>query len=235
MTVFGVDVSHHQDPTRCDWPTAFAAGLRFVWVKGSEGMEDDKPYVDPAARVHIEAIRRTPLLVGMFHMARPDRRFATNPDGRENGIDEGLFAASTATALGVAWSNSMPVAIDLEYYTPGTLHITDEQRDEFVLGLVDTLESRLGRLPVVYAGSTFWRYQHTPALAEHLRARGVLLWQPNYTTRPDPTESIGGWPWSFWQHSGGRAAELAPPFPGLPTVDQNVYRGTEAELRGLAA
>jgi lysozyme len=195
MTVFGADVAHHQSPTLCDWPTAYAAGLRFVYVKGSEGMEDEKPYVDPAAATHVSLIRQTPLLVGMYHFARPDRRFTENCDGYLHGVNEGTFAAKTAISLGLGWSGSLPVAIDLEKYTPDTLEISDAERDDFVRGMVDTLEDRLGgRLPVVYTGAT------------------------------------------FWQHSGGGDCVTAEPWPGLPhPVDQNVYRGTLAELRGLVS
>jgi GH25 family lysozyme M1 (1,4-beta-N-acetylmuramidase) len=234
MTVYGTDVSHHQDPTRCDWPTAYAAGLRFAYVKGSEGMDDGKPYVDESAAEHIARIRQTPVHVGMYHFARPDNRFKTCIDGRTNGVNEGEFAASTAISLGLAWRGSLPVAIDLEKYTDDALGITDAQRDDFVRGMVDTLECRLGRLPTIYAGATFWGYQHSSALAAELRARGVLLWMVNYGEGPDPSKSIAGWPWSMWQHSGGGDYCYAEAFPGLPhPIDQNVYRGTMAELRGL--
>jgi GH25 family lysozyme M1 (1,4-beta-N-acetylmuramidase) len=55
-----------------------------------------------------------------------------------------------------------------------------------------------------------------------------------YTSKADPTESVEGWPWSMWQHSGGGDSCYAEPFPGLPhPIDRNVYRGTAGELRGL--
>ncbi len=237
MPVCGVDVSHHQDPARCDWRTAYDAGLRFVYVKGSEGDAfGDAPYVDPAAGEHIRRIRETPLLVGMYHFARPDTRFASCADGRINGENEGNFAADTAIALGLAWPGSLPVAIDLEKYTPEELFITDAQRDDFVRGMVDTLEQRLGRLPIIYVGSTFWGYQHTTALAQELHARGVPLWLVNYTPNPDPAAEIKGWHHGIWQWSGGGEFCHCEPWPGLPhPVDQNTYRGSFAELRGLAA
>jgi len=233
MVIRGVDVSRHQAPAACDWPRAYDAGVRFAWVKGSEGQGGADAYVDPAAAQHLEQLGRTPIVRGMYHFARPDRRFAASPNGRANGTAEGEHAAATAVSLGVAGPGHLPVAIDLEKYTSGA---TTEQRDDFVRGLIDTLERELGRLPLMYTGQDFWAGQQSAALALELRERGVLLWQVDYRRGGvEPGEAIRGWPWSFWQWSGGGSVAYAPPIPGLPIpVDQNVYRGTLAELRGLA-
>lgn len=244
MTVRGVDVSGAQRPDACDWGTACRAGLQFVYVKGSEGAGGSSgAYVDKAAPEHIAKIRRTSCLVGMYHVARPVNRFNESNNATVNGMREAEHAIATALALGVAY-NALPIAIDLEKYTPAELGVTDAQRCEFVRAMVDTIAGAFGRKPVVYAGSTYWGYQLTPEFATELRNGGVPLWLVNYTANADPTRTIGGWPWSMWQHSGGRARAgspsgqdfaTAPPWPGLPDpVDQNVYRGTIAELRALA-
>ncbi len=230
MIIRGVDVSRAQPPPTCDWARAFDAGIRFAWVKGSEGAGGAAgAFVDPAAAQHLGLLGRTPILRGMYHVARPDNRDPSGP-WREDGRAEGEHAAATAIALGVAGPGHLPVVIDLEKYTT----ISAEQDGDFVRGLVDTIERELGRLPIVYAGPNYWTSQHTDSFAGELRERGVLLWQVTYTPADDPTRSIPGWPWSFWQHSGGGAVAYAPPIPGLPhPVDQNIYRGTMAELRGL--
>ena len=210
---------------------AYDAGVRFAWVKGSEGAGGSGAFVDPAAAEHLDRLSATPILRGMYHVARPDNRDPSGP-WREDGRLEGEHAAATAIALGVAGPGHLPVVIDLEKYVKT---MTDEQRDDFARGLVDTLERELGRLPVIYTGPNYWASQHSVALAQELRARGVLLWQVTYTDEADSTRTIAGWPWSFWQHSGGRDFAFAPAIPGLPhPIDQNVYRGTMAELRGLA-
>lgn len=236
VIITGVDVSQHQRPASCNWARAYADGLRFAWVKGSEGAGGEAgAYVDPAASEHLARLRRTPMLAGMYHFARPDNRFKVSPNGLTNGIAEGTHAASTAIDLGVAFAGSLPIAIDLEKYTPPELGITDAQRDAFVLGMVSAIEQITGRLPIVYTGSVFWGFQHSQALAVELRRRGVLLWLVQYSREADPPKPIAGWPWSVWQHSGGGEFAFAPPIAGLPSpVDQNVYRGSEAELRSLA-
>jgi GH25 family lysozyme M1 (1,4-beta-N-acetylmuramidase) len=233
MIVRGVDVSHHQAPGKCDWSTAYLAGTRFAYVKGSEGAGGPDAYVDPAAREHVERIRRTPILIGMFHFARPDNRFRSSDDGYANGVAEAEHAAATAIDLGVAWSD-LPVAIDHEKYTPAELGITKAQRDAFLLGMVDTFERELGRTPMVYTGDAFMAYQHSAEMPGILRARGVPLWLVDYTRADDPPGPIPGWPWVIWQHSGGGKYAFADPIPGLPDpVDQNVYRGSLAELTAL--
>ena len=37
MIIRGVDVSRHQPPSACGWARGVDAGVRFAWVKGSEG------------------------------------------------------------------------------------------------------------------------------------------------------------------------------------------------------
>ena len=237
VIITGVDVSQHQRPSACNWARAYSSGLRFAWVKGSEGAGGEAgAYVDPAASEHLARLRQTPMLAGMYHFARPDNRFRVSPNGLTNGLAEGTHAASTAIDLGVAFAGSLPIAIDLEKYTPSEIGITDVQRGEFVLGMVSAIEAMTGRLPVIYTGPNYWDDQQTPKLATDLRARGVLLWLVKYSREADPPKTIPGWPWSVWQHSGGGDFAYAPPVAGLPSpIDQNVYRGSEAELRSLAA
>jgi GH25 family lysozyme M1 (1,4-beta-N-acetylmuramidase) len=235
VIICGVDVSKAQSPTRCDWPRAFDAGVRFAFIRASEGAGGAGAYVDDAAALHLAAVRRTPIFSGVYHVARPDNRFASSPNGRANGVAEGRHACDTALRLGVAGVGSLPIVIDLEKYTPKLLGITDEQRDDFVRGLVDTIEAWTGRLPIIYAGGTYWHYQLSPTLALELRQRGVLLWLVDYQRGIEPLDAtIDGWPWSFWQHSGGGDFAFAPPIPGMPNpIDQDQYRGSLIELRGL--
>lgn len=229
----GVDVSRNQRPSSCDWSRAYEAGVRFCYVKGSEGAGGPGAYVDDKAAEHIAAIRKTPISVGMYHFARPDNRFRESRDPVVNGKREAEHLISTAIALGVAWTG-LPVAIDCEKYTPADLRITDAQRDAMLVTMIDEIEAVLKRLPVVYTGPNFWGDQHTRELASTLHARGVPLWLVKYGRGADPSETILGWPWSIWQHSGGGDFAYAPAIPGLPSpIDQNRYRGTAEEFRGL--
>lgn len=234
MIVRGVDVSRHQPPERCDWTRAHEAGVRFCYVKGSEGAGGVGAYVDPAAPEHFSRIRRSRVVPGMYHFARPDNRFRANPnDPIANGHAEADHAIATAIDLGVAWSG-LPVAIDHEKATPRELGITHAQRDAFLLAMIDRVTEALGRVPVLYTGANFVSQQHSPEIGARLRERGVTLWLVNYTEAADPERMIPGLPWSIWQHSGGGSFAYAPPIPGLPSpIDQNIYRGGPAEFAAL--
>lgn len=228
----GVDAAQHQHPDQCDWIEAAAAGLAFAWFKGSEGRDDGAPYVDPAFGDHLENARRTRVVPGMYHFARPDNRFRESDDGFANGVAEGEFASRTAIEHN-AIRGCLPIALDLEVYTDKG-EVTTEQRDDYVRGFIDTVERLTGRLPVVYTGPVFWGYQHSLALADELRVGDLLLWLVQYSPAVDPPKTIEGWPWSFWQWSGGDDYVYAEPWPGLPSpIDRNRYRGSAPELASL--
>ena len=232
----GVDVSRHQPASDCDW---IEANPVFAWVKGSEGKGGDGAYVDPAAAAHTASLRASLVIPGMYHFARPDNRFAESQDGYANGVAEGEHAARTAFELGLV-RDALPIALDLEKYSGkdanGKPRANTEQRDDMVRGMVDATERLTGALPCVYTGAGFWGYQHSAELAVELRERGVLLWLVAYSRQADPPKSIDGWPWSFWQWSGGGDYAFADPWPGLPhPIDRNRYRGSASELAGLVS
>ena len=230
----GVDVSNAQRPDACDWIKAAAAGLEFVWVKGSEGAKDSNPFVDASAREHIARIRKSPLAVGMYHVCRPDNRFRESDDGYANGVREGAFAAETAFDLGVV-HDALPIWLDMEKYTDKG-EVTTEQREDYTRGLVDTVERLTRVTPQIYSGPTYWGFQMSEALALEMRGRQVLLAMSNYQPNDvlDPSKKIDGWPWTFWQWSGGKQFAFADPWPGLThPIDRNRFRGSLSEFRSL--
>jgi len=230
--IHGVDVSRHQPPTSCDWIAAAAAGLRFAFVKLTEGQD----YLDPAAAGHLASIRRTRILAGAYHFGRPDNRILDTDDGRDAGAREGEWFARNAIAVG-AVRGCLPPVLDLEKYAKRDNKPTSWNRDwraDYVRGLIDTVEALCGVTAIVYAGPTYWGYQHSTDLAVELRDRGCLLWLVKYGDGLDPSATIDGWPWSIWQWSGGGDSCFADPWPGLPhPIDRNVYRGSERELAAL--
>ena len=64
MTILGVDLSHHQQPT--DFNQVKASGRDFVYLKATEGIG----YVDPAFATFRQQAHAAGLIVGIYHFAR---------------------------------------------------------------------------------------------------------------------------------------------------------------------
>lgn len=226
--VTGVDVSRAQRPSACDWHRAHAAGVSFAFVKLTEG----KDYLDSSAREHVYNIRDAGILAGVYHVGRPDNRFRDTRDGTKAGKLEAEWLLEQLDA--VPRDFRRPV-LDLEKYT--ARDVSAEQRGDYVRALVGAVKRDLNVAPIIYTGDDYWRYQMPASLAAELRAEGCLLWLVDYTDEAEPRsrEVIAGWPWSFWQCSGGKQFAFAAPIDGLPCpIDVNRYRGSLDELRGLA-
>lgn len=228
--VAGVDVSSHQRPSKCDWDRAKEAGVDFAFVRLTIGADVE----DKAADEHMERLDCTTLPFGVYHFCHPDFRFDVHgmTDGREAGRVEAehLLEVYHREHLHQHYN---PIAID---YEKRAKNATDEMRADYLRSMVEIITADLGRPPIIYTGDDVWRSQMPRGFAEELRGLGCALWLATYTYAAEPvtSEVIPGWPWSIWQHSGGGKAAFADPIPGMPNpVDQNRYRGSKAELRGI--
>lgn len=169
----GIDVSHHQGPI--DWPRVVAApGLRFAWIKATEGGD----WTDPRFAENWSGARRTGLAVGAYHYFTSCR----------SGADQAAHFLATVPVL----PDALPPAIDLEDDgncgdRPATGHLLAEI-DVFL----DTVAQAHGRRPVVYTTRAFHRGHLQGALRAH------PLWIRDVVLAPGP---IDGRPWTFWQHN----------------------------------
>ena len=143
----GIDVSHHQGPI--DWGAVGSDGVRFAWIKATEGGD----WRDPRFAGNWRAAAEAGVPRGAYHfftLCRP-------------------AAEQAAWFLSVAPAGELPAAVDLEFDgncaarpDPATLAAD--------LGLfLDTVERARGRRPVVYVTGEVFR-EHADAL------RGETLW-----------------------------------------------------------
>lgn len=125
----GCDVSHHQG--RIDWTRMAARGMRFAWIKASEGTN----WADPAFAANAIGAAAAGLLWGPYHFWRA----AYSADEQ---------AAWFARCVG-SLEPSLPVALDFEDTKTGV--------DPAALKrFVESVEAKLGR-PVLYTGAWWWR------------------------------------------------------------------------------
>lgn len=130
--IVGIDVSHHQG--EIDWMKMRAAGVRFVYIKATEGVT----YQDPAMQRHYIGAKRAGLKVGFYHYARPYN------DPREE--VKNLLATTRL------FPHDLPYALDIETNEGkfGLDHIT-----LFCKLWLSTIETRTGETPIVYTYTHF--------------------------------------------------------------------------------
>lgn len=100
--ILGIDVSHFN--TVDSWQKVKDSGVRFVYLKGSEG----NTYTDPTAGTFFAGARSVGLDVGLYHFARPS-------DNLDDAVKEAQLLKSVMAKYGV----TLKPVLDLEATVPG--------------------------------------------------------------------------------------------------------------------
>lgn len=171
--VLGVDVSHYQnEPGGIDWHAVTNAGKRFVLIKASEGTNSNE---NPSpgggqdgtsfTETNVHDALDVKLLVGVYHLARPD----LHPALADAESEAANFASRAGGFIGRGF---LPPALDLESDRLGSLGSNRAGLSAWVRTWLHTLDG-LGRhvKPIIYADrSTFHN------LLEDDLKRNYLLW-----------------------------------------------------------
>lgn len=201
-TILGTDVSKWQGP-KLDWGAIAAMGVRFAFCKATEHVG----HVDPTFERNAPAAAKAGLLVGSYHVLRPEADVQRQA--------EHYFKVAGGRGL-------LPPVLDFEL--TGKLPGPEVVRRG--LAFVEATEALWGKPCIVYTGNWFWRLLGDPE-APAFGARP--LWIAHYGVKepavPRPWKQRG---WAFWQFDGNGGRRL----PGVDG-DFNWFRGTEDDLRAL--
>ncbi len=210
-TLWGPDVSNYQHPNGAaiNWKAVRAQGARFAFVKMSEG----STYVNPYARTDIPAALAAGLYVGAYHFGRPRLPLSTAVS------DARRFAAQVGN---VRLSGYLPPILDIE--TNGGLSAANVTA--WTKSFLSTLQAAIGRPPMVYSGSWFWRaYMGNPSGFSK-----YPVWIADYEPKNTGPTLFGDWTYSsFWQYTD--AAKVSGITGG---VDASWFHGTLTQLQQLA-
>lgn len=191
-TLDGVDISHHQSG-RLDLKAAKAAGVRWVYVKATEG----STFKDRLHRKRVRQAHAAGLPVGAYHFARPE--------GRDAVAEARFFLANIELRAG-----DMVPMLDLEDIGDLTLPQLTEWTGDWVRTVNQELRRRkLAGKPVIYTPFNL------------TKGFGCLLWVARYSD--DFRDPVIPRPWvraAIWQHSNGRLGPVKS-VPGLGRVDVN--------------
>lgn len=199
----GVDISHHQSH-KIDWAAAKRAGVKFAYLKATEG---ETVHDDFYARRRTECAKAG-IVIGAYHFARP------NKSGRDGTAEAKMFLKWAKVKPG----DMLPV-LDLEDNGGlGRAALT-----KWVGDFWGEVIRQTGQVGITYTSKNF----------PLNNAFGSLLWVPRYNNAMRLPGLPAPWKtWTIWQFSNGQDG-IPRTVPGIGPCDINTLnRGVVlADLR----
>lgn len=196
--VHGLDVSRWQGSI--DWRRARDAGISFVFIKATEGVEE----LDPMFDTHRAGAEQAGIPWAGYHFyyfcapaEEQARWFIRNVPRRAGGLPH---------VLDMEWNAHSPTC---RLRPEGAVVRAEARR------FLDILEAHYGQRPILYTSVDFWEDTDIGRLS------GTRFWLRSVTAHPG--EKYPGARWDFWQYTG---TGLVPGVAGK--VDINVFRGSVA-------
>jgi lysozyme len=196
MPVQGIDVARYQG--EIDWDQVRRAGIRFAYMKTTEGGD----HVDPTFYRNWEGAARAGIARGAYHF---------------------IYWCRTASEQALWFTmavprdpNALPPVLDLEWNNhsrtcPG--RVSRETALQKARVLLAAMEEHTGKKPIIYTDINF----HRDVLEGELKDYAFWL----RSVAAEPHERYKDRPWLFWQYTAtGRVPGIKGP------VDRNVFNGS---------
>jgi Tol biopolymer transport system component len=200
----GIDASHWQGTV--DWQAVADSGVRFVFLKASEGLS----YRDPTYAENRSEANAAGIITTAYHFAQPDTAKNDAQQEADNYVDSADLRSG----------DIVPV-LDLE----ASNGLTPSQLQDWTFAWLEEVEARLDVKPMIYTGPWFWESKmgDTEAFAD---AGYKLLWIANwFVSDPEvPGGDWGGYGWTFWQYDD---CGTVPGISGC--VDLDYFNGVNIE------
>lgn len=170
--VFGIDVSRHQGVI--DWTKAAAAGVKYVFIKATEGAT----YTDPNLQTYVAGAVGAGIPIGFYHYARPENNGAKT--------EAANFAKITST-----YKPQFPLVLDVEGDAAklGRANLT-----QWCLTFLQELKRLTGQDGMIYTGASFANSYLGPELGSY------PLWIAHYNVTTPMANATWG-TWSVFQYS----------------------------------
>ena len=199
MPIQGIDVSYWQGDI--DWQKARDSGVRFTFIKATEGGD----HVDPKFLDNWYGARRAGIVRGAYHFV-----YWCRP-AHEQALWFMLNVPADADAL--------PPVLDVEWNShsktcPG--RVSRATALAKIKVMLDAMQAHTGKRPIIYTDPAF----HREVLEGELR--DYHFWLRSVAAEPD--EVYRRRSWAFWQFT---TTGYVPGVPGK--VDRNSYNGTQRD------
>jgi lysozyme len=199
MPIQGIDVSYWQGEIA--WDKVRAAGVRFAYIKATEGGD----HLDPKFLDNWYAAKNAGLARGAYHFV-----YWCRPAN-----EQALWFMLNVPAD----SDALPPVLDLEWNSssktcPGK--VSRKLAIEKIQILLDAMEAHTGKRPIIYTDPKFHREVLEGEFTDyHFWLRSVAA---------EPAEIYGGRDWAFWQFTTTGSV------PGVKgQVDRNSFNGSRAD------
>ncbi|KAI7230436.1 hypothetical protein KC330_g6942 [Hortaea werneckii] len=171
--VQGFDISHYQ--SNVNFGSAYDGGLRFVYIKATEGTD----YTDPKFSDHYIAATNAGFIRGGYHYA--------------HGTVSATTQANHFAENGGGWTDdgrTLPGMLDMEGSCSGF-------SDSWVKEFNTAYQAKTGRYPVIYTSPAWWKECMGDSSAfVDTNPLNLAHYASNAGTPP------GGWPYyTFWQYN----------------------------------
>lgn len=204
--VNGADTSNYQHNPSLNWKSVAADGVKFAFLKATEG----STFTDPYFKADWTASANAGIYRGAYHFARPSKGTALK--------QADYFVSTIGPQNG---RGTLPPVLDLEV----TGGLGPSALITWVRTFLQEVQAKTGRNPIIYVSPYFWidNMNNTTAFSST-----YPLWIANYGVKNPMVP--GGWStWSFWQTtSSGRIQGISG------NVDKDVFNGTMTQLQKFA-
>lgn len=199
MPIHGIDVSRHQGDI--DWNAVARAGVRFAFIKATDGGD----YLDPRFRENWREARQAGIPRGAYHFiywCRPADEQAA------------WFVQNVPAEY-----DALPPVLDLEWNSHSTTCNRKVSRQEalsMMNVILEAMERHTGKVPIIYTDINFYRDV----------LKGVRLDNPLWlrSTAAEPADVYDNSPFTFWQYTQTGTV------PGIrEEVDRNAFFGTQEQ------
>ena len=213
----GIDVSAWNG--QIDWPEVASAGVKFAWVKITEG----QTHVNRAWQRRYEGAENSGIAVGAYHFARPDFNKYDTPEADAQA--EFKHFRDTLDAVGGIKSGNLIPAIDLE----AGMKTDDQYNADWYLEWLRLTEEEWGVKGIVYTARWAWNlYMRNASEESRDKFLEYPVWWANYIRQQPlvgPEEELRNWKrWDVWQYTGWGSC------PGIKgRVDLNWMAGNQLQ------
>ena len=215
--IAGIDVSSHNGTV--DWEQVASAGVKFAWVKATEGQN----HINRNWVKRYNGAAENNIIVGAYHFARPDFNKYDTPE--EDAQAEFKHFRDTLEQVGGLKPGNLVPAVDLE----AGMKTDDQYNADWYLKWLALAEEEWGVKAIVYSARWAWNLYIRNAAKEDIETfTRYPVWWANYIRKEyfvGPEKQLRGWQeWDVWQYSGSGKC------PGIKgRVDLNWMAGSQLE------